>query len=162
MSILFLMGIWGKHFAKRGFGLWSFAKVLTAIKFSFMTSASKPKSKLEKKILVVEDEGQIGLVLNMILSDRNFELDYVSNLLSAQEYLENNKPSVVILDNKLPDGYGVDFISFIKKKYPSIKIIMISGFSVVRDVALENGADLFLEKPFSMDRVNEAIDSVLA
>jgi two-component system OmpR family response regulator len=127
-----------------------------------MTPASKPKLKLAKKILVVEDEGQIGLVLNMILSDRNFELDYVSNLLSAQEYLEKNKPSVVILDNKLPDGYGVDFISFIKKKYPSIKIIMISGFSVVRDVALENGADLFLEKPFSMDKVNEAIDSVLA
>ena len=117
-----------------------------------MTPASKPKTKLAKKLLVVEDEGQIGLVLNMILSDRNLDLDYVNNLLDAQEYLERNKPSVVILDNKLPDGFGVDFISYIKKKYPSIKIIMISGFSTVRDVALENGADLFLEKPFSMDR----------
>jgi len=127
-----------------------------------MTPASKPKTKLAKKLLVVEDEGQIGLVLNMILSERNFDLDYVSSLLSAQEYLEKNKPSLVILDNKLPDGFGVDFISYIKKKYPSIKIIMISGFSTARDVALENGADLFLEKPFSMDNVNEAIDSVLA
>ncbi len=127
-----------------------------------MTPTSKPKTKLAKKLLVVEDEGQIGLVLNMILSERNFDLDYVSSLLSAQEYLEKNKPSVVILDNKLPDGFGVDFISYIKKKYPSIKIIMISGFSTARDVALENGADMFLEKPFSMDNVNEAIDSVLA
>ena len=127
-----------------------------------MTPASKPKTKLAKKLLVVEDEGQIGLVLNMILSERNFDLDYVSSLLSAQEYLEKNKPSLVILDNKLPDGFGVDFISYIKKKYPSIKIIMISGFSTARDVALENGADMFLEKPFSMDDVNEAIDSVLA
>ena len=91
-----------------------------------MTPTSKPKAKLAKKLLVVEDEGQIGLVLNMILSERNFDLDYVSNLLSAQEYLEKNKPSVVILDNKLPDGFGVDFISYIKKKYPSIKIIMIT------------------------------------
>jgi DNA-binding response OmpR family regulator len=127
-----------------------------------MTPASKPKTKLAKKLLVVEDEGQIGLVLNMILSERNFDLDYVNSLLSAQEYLEKNKPSVVILDNKLPDGFGVDFISYIKKKYPSIKIIMISGFSTARDVALENGADMFLEKPFSMENVNEAIDSVLA
>ena len=126
-----------------------------------MTPTSKPKTKLAKKLLVVEDEGQIGLVLNMILSERNFDLDYVSSLLSAQEYLEKNKPSLVILDNKLPDGFGVDFISYIKKKYPSIKIIMISGFSTARDVALENGADMFLEKPFSMDAVNEAIDSVL-
>jgi len=122
---------------------------------------SKPKVKAATKILVVEDEGQIGLVLNMILSDRNFDLDYVNNLLDAQEYLEKNKPSIVILDNKLPDGFGVDFISYIKRKFPSIKIIMISGFSTARDVALENGADVFLEKPFSMDAVNEAIDSVL-
>ena len=127
-----------------------------------MTPTSKPKVKLAKKLLVVEDEGQIGLVLNMILSERNFDLDYVNSLLSAQEYLEKNKPSLVILDNKLPDGFGVDFISYIKKKYPSIKIIMISGFSTARDVALENGADMFLEKPFSMDKVNEAIDTVLA
>ena len=127
-----------------------------------MTPTSKPKVKLAKKLLVVEDEGQIGLVLNMILSERNFDLDYVNSLLSAQEYLEKNKPSLVILDNKLPDGFGVDFISYIKKKSPSIKIIMISGFSTARDVALENGADMFLEKPFSMNTVNEAIDSVLA
>jgi two-component system OmpR family response regulator len=127
-----------------------------------MTPTSKPKVKVARKLLVVEDEGQIGLVLNMILSDRDFDLDYVNNLLDAQEYLEKNNPSVVILDNKLPDGFGVDFISYIKKKYPSIKIIMISGFTTARDVALENGADMFLEKPFSMDKVNEAIDSVLA
>ena len=127
-----------------------------------MTPTSKPKTKLGKKLLVVEDEGQIGLVLNMILSERNFDLDYVSSLLSAQEYLEKNKPSLVILDNKLPDGFGVDFIPYIKKKYPSVKIIMISGFASVRDVALENGADMFFEKPFSLEKFDEAINRLLA
>ena len=126
-----------------------------------MASTSKTKSKVAKKILVVEDEGQIGLALDMILSDRNFVTDYVNSLLAASEYLEKNKPFIVILDNKLPDGFGVDFISYIRKKYPRIKIIMISGFPSVRDVALHNGAHVFLEKPFSMDNVNEAIDSVL-
>lgn len=116
---------------------------------------------MSKRILVVEDEGSIGLALNMILSDRNFEVDYVNSLLSAGEYLEENEPSVIILDNKLPDGFGVDFITYTRKKYPSIKIIMISGFSTARDVALANGADMFLEKPFSMDKINEAIDAVL-
>lgn len=122
----------------------------------------KSDSMTTKRILVVEDEGQIGLALHMILSERDLELDYVNSLLSAEEYLEKKAPSVVILDNKLPDGYGVDFISYIRKKYPAIKIIMISGFDSARDVALENGADIFLEKPFSMNKVNEAIDSVLA
>jgi DNA-binding response OmpR family regulator len=120
------------------------------------------KSKTAKKILVVEDEGQMGLVLDMILTEKKFELDYVNNLLSAEEYLKKQQPSAIILDNKLPDGFGVDFISYIKKKYPSIKIIMISGFGTARDVALENGADMFFEKPFNLDEFYEAIDKLLS
>lgn len=110
-----------------------------------------------KKVLVVDDEGQIGLVLDMILNDRNYQLDYVSSLLSADEYLKKQLPSLVILDNKLPDGYGVDFLIYLRKKYPTLKIIMISGFGTARDVALENGADAFFEKPFPLDAFNEAV-----
>jgi DNA-binding response OmpR family regulator len=121
-----------------------------------------PKTKRAKKLLVVEDQGETCFLLGLILSERNFESDYVNNLLDADEYLQKNKPSVILLDNKLPDGFGVDFITYVKKKYPKIKIIMISGFSTARDVALENGADIFLEKPFSMANVNEALDRVMA
>ena len=116
-----------------------------------MPSTTKLKRNVAKKVLVVEDEGEMGLVLDMILNDKKFQLDYVNNLLSADEYLQKQKPSIIILDNKLPDGFGVDFISYVKKKYPSIKIIMISGLPTARDVALENGADMFFEKPFDLD-----------
>lgn len=124
-----------------------------------ITTMTKPRQ--AKKMLVVEDQGETCLILDLILSDRKFELDYVNNLLDADEYLSKNKPSMIILDNKLPDGFGVDFISYVKKKYPKIKIIMISGFSTARDVAMENGADAFLDKPFSMENVNDTIDRVL-
>jgi DNA-binding response OmpR family regulator len=130
-------------------------------KKSSMPNTATVKHKLEKKVLVVEDEGEMGLVLNMIFSERKFQLDYVSNLLSAQEYLQQQEPSLIILDNKLPDGFGVDFISYIKKKHPSIKIIMISGLGAARDVALENGADMFLEKPFALEEFEKAINQVL-
>ena len=126
-----------------------------------MAKTTKKQTKETKKILVVDDEGQIGLVMDMILNESQFQMDYVNNLLSADEYLQKQEPAVVILDNKLPDGFGVDFISYIKKKYPSLKIIMISGFASVRDVALENGADVFLEKPFALDEFNKALNSLL-
>src|SRR5689334_21581478 len=116
-----------------------------------MSNTTKAKRDVTKKILVVEDEGQIGLVLDMVLEERKFQLDYVNNLLSADEYLQKQEPSAIILDNKLPDGFAFDFIGYIKKKHPSTKIIMISGFATARDVALENGADKFFEKPFSLD-----------
>ena len=126
-----------------------------------MSNTSTLKCNVMKKILVVEDEGEMGLVLEMVLNEKNFELDYVNNLLSADEYLQQQEPSVILLDNKLPDGFGVDAIGYIKKKYPSIKIIMISGFGSARDVALANGADMFFEKPFSIEELYEAIDRLL-
>ncbi len=126
-----------------------------------MSNTTTLKRKVAKKVLVVEDEGEMGLLLNLILSERNFELDYVSNLLSADEYLQKQQPSLIILDNKLPDGFGVDFISYLKKKYPAIKIIMISGFASARDVALENGADMFFEKPFSSDQLYNSMEKLV-
>ena len=127
-----------------------------------MRNATVTKTQRAKKMLVVEDQGEMCLILDLILSERKFEPAYVNNLLDADEYLQKNKPSLIFLDNKLPDGYGVDFISYVKKKYPLIKIIMISGFGTARDIAMENGADVFLEKPFSLDNVNQAIDQVLS
>jgi len=126
-----------------------------------MNSATKRDTSLVQKILIVEDEGEIGLTLDLILSERDFQVDYAKTLVAAFEYLQEQLPAVIILDNKLPDGYGVDFISYLRKNYPAIRIIMISGFDTARDAALSNGADVFLEKPFSLKKVNEAIDQVL-
>jgi DNA-binding response OmpR family regulator len=126
-----------------------------------MPNTTTLQRKATKKALIVEDEGEMCLLLNIFLDEKELELDHVNNLLSAGEYLEKEKPALVILDNKLPDGFGVDFINFIKKNYPSIKIIMISGFGSVKDVALENGADLFLEKPFSKEQFQRAINQLL-
>ncbi len=120
------------------------------------------QSKATKKVLIVEDEGEMCLLLNILLDGKEFELEHVKNLMAADEYLQQEKPAVVILDNKLPDGFGVDFIGLIKAKYPAIKIIMISGFdNSVKDVALENGADVFLEKPFSKDQLYKSITGLL-
>ncbi|HKH59340.1 MAG TPA: response regulator [Flavitalea sp.] len=125
-----------------------------------------PKTGLQnaklKKVLIVEDEGDMCLLLNILLTGKEMELDHVKNLSAAEEYLQNEQPSVIILDNKLPDGFGLDLIPFLKKKYPSIKIIMISGFDAsAKDVALESGADVFLEKPFTKDQLYQSIRTLL-
>ena len=126
-----------------------------------MSNVTAPLKNTAKKVLVIEDEGEIGLLLNIILNENDFELDYVKDLSSADEYLQKEQPSVIILDNKLPDGFGVDFISYIKKKYADIKIIMISGFASAKDVALANGADMFFEKPFTKDDLNMSLNKLV-
>ena len=126
-----------------------------------ITTPLQPRT--AQKILIVEDEGEMCLVLNILLNDEDLELEHVKNLTDAAEYLARHQPSLIILDNKLPDGYGVDFISFLKKHYPSIKIIMITGYDPsAEDVALENGADIFLEKPFTKQQLFESIKTLLS
>ena len=125
-------------------------------------SKTAVETRISQKILIIEDEGEMCLVLNILLSNDDIELEHVKNILAAEEYLAEELPSLIILDNKLPDGYGVDYISHLKKRYPSIKIIMITGFDAsVKDVAMENGADLFLEKPFTKQEFLTAIKSLL-
>ena len=125
-------------------------------------SKTAVETRISQKILIIEDEGDMCLVLNILLSNEDIELEHVKNIVAAEEYLAEELPSLIILDNKLPDGYGVDYISHLKKRYPSIKIIMITGFDAsVKDVAMENGADLFLEKPFTKQEFLTAIKSLL-
>jgi len=125
-------------------------------------SKTAVETRTSQKILIVEDEGEMCLVLNILLSNEDIELEHVKNILAAEEYLAEELPSLIILDNKLPDGYGVDYIGHLKKRYPSIKIIMITGFDAsVKDVAMENGADLFLEKPFTKQEFLTAVKSLL-
>ena len=126
-----------------------------------MTNTKLPNAK-EKKVLIIEDEGDMCLLLNLILDGEDFELDHVQTLLAADEYLQKESPAIIILDNKLPDGFGIDFITYIKQKYPAIKIIMISGFdAAAKDVALENGADIYLEKPFTRAQIYQSIETLL-
>lgn len=120
------------------------------------------QAKAVKKILIVEDEGEMCLLLNILLNGEELELDHVNTLEKACDYLEKEQPAAVLLDNKLPDGFGIDLITFIKKNYPAVRIVMISGFDgSAKDVALEAGADCFLEKPFTKDQLYAAVNSVL-
>jgi two-component system, OmpR family, response regulator len=115
-----------------------------------------------KKVLIIEDEGDMCLLLNILLNGKEMELDHVTKLSDAEEYLQKEQPSVIILDNKLPDGFGIDFISVIKKNYPAVKIIMISGYDAsAKDVALDNGADVFLEKPFTKEQLYQSIKGLM-
>jgi len=123
---------------------------------------TKLQANRPKKVFIVEDEGDMCLLLNIMLQEKEIELDHVKSITAAQEYLKKEQPSVVILDNKLPDGFGVDFVSYIKQNYPSVKIVMISGYaSAAKDMALENGADIFLEKPFTKEQLYSSIKKLL-
>lgn len=115
-----------------------------------------------RKILVIEDEGDMCLLLELLLASGSITVNHSKTLADAQQSLKSDQPHLVLLDNRLPDGFGVDFIEHIKTNYPDTKIVLITGVDrAIRDFALEAGADTFLSKPFTRQQLHQCIDKLL-
>jgi len=86
------------------------------------------------------------------------DLNHVSTLEEAKEFLANSDTDLIILDNYLADGQGIEFLPELKG-YP---IIMITAANDVQTVeaALTNGVVDYLVKPFTYERFSQAIDKV--
>jgi len=113
-------------------------------------------------ILIIEDEGDISLILNLMLKKEDIEIEHVTTLANAATFLKEQSPDIVIIDNQLPDGLGLEYIKEIKNSYPLIKIIMITGNTDTTDkaTALQNGADIFLAKPFTKEQIQKSLENI--
>ncbi len=117
----------------------------------------------DKKVLIVDDEVDICNLLSWILKQKNLVTSFVNSLSEAEKALKKDKPSILFLDNYLPDGFGVEFISFVKENYPDVKVIMITAHDSYSEKqnALKKGADFFISKPFTKALISETVDSLL-
>lgn len=112
--------------------------------------------------LIIDDEIDICYLLTGILRNRNIQSNYVNSLNEAKQVLNTKNPKIVFLDNHLPDGMGVDFITYLKKNYPDTKVVMITAYDTPADrqKALAEGADLFIAKPFSREVIYQTVDAL--
>ncbi|UAY51969.1 response regulator [Ferruginibacter albus] len=113
-------------------------------------------------VLIIDDEIDICFLLSSILRNKNMNTVHVNTLTDATEVLQKERPSIIFLDNHLPDGMGMDFISYIKRASPLTKIVMITAYdnSTDRNKALQLGADFFIGKPFSRDSIYHTIEQL--
>jgi two-component system, OmpR family, response regulator len=114
------------------------------------------------RALIVDDEMDICYLLSSILKKRNFRASYCNTLKDARNILEKEVPNILFLDNYLPDGFGVDFIPYVKEHYPNTRIVMITAHDSVseRAKALNKGAELFLGKPLTVELIQNALEKV--
>ena len=114
--------------------------------------------------MIIEDEKDLCYLLKLVLRKNNLQSACAYTITEAKENIQKINPSIVFLDNHLPDGYGSDFISTVKKLSPLAKIIMITAYDSPSDIdiAFKRGADYFISKPFSVQKVQNAINMVRA
>ena len=116
------------------------------------------------KALIVDDEIDICFILSGIFKNRNVSTNYANSLAEAKVLMKKDPPSILFLDNHLPDGLGIQFLEYVKENYPETKVVMITAHDTPSDkrLALKNGADYFIGKPFSIKTVYQTIDELMA
>ncbi|KOA19725.1 alkaline phosphatase synthesis transcriptional regulatory protein PhoP [Clostridium homopropionicum DSM 5847] len=121
-----------------------------------------------KKILIVDDEPHIRMLLEQTLED--FEEEGVQILVAengkeALEYIKAERPNLVYLDVMMPHINGFDVCNIVKNelKINDLYIVLLTakGQEFDRKKGLEVGADLYLTKPFDPDLIVEKTEEVL-
>jgi len=115
------------------------------------------------KVLVVDDEPNIGLSLRLILEGEGFGVSVAHSLAEFHALRASVRADVYLLDVRLPDGNGIDALRTLRQTNDPAPVIMISGHATVRDAveATRTGAFDFLEKPLARDRVLVVIRNAL-
>ena len=112
------------------------------------------------RVLIIEDDPMVAMIHKEYFKRKELtdDLNHVTSLEAAKDYLKKNKVDLIVLDNYLTDGQGVEFLPELKG-YP---IIMITAANDVQTVeaALSNGVVDYLVKPFTYERFSQAIDKV--
>src|SRR5499427_7358495 len=116
-----------------------------------------------KRILVVDDEPNIGLSLQMILEGEGYDVLICQTAAEFRSRVFSRRPDVCLLDVRLPDGNGIDLLRFLRENDDRVPAVMISGHGTIADAveATRAGAFDFLEKPLSREKVLVALKNAL-
>ena len=117
------------------------------------------------KILIIDDNQELLAALYQFLSEKKYDVVSASDGLDGLKLLEAEKQGfdLIITDIVMPNISGLAIISIVKKKYPGVPVIAITGWGEHPEMlALEAQADLVLEKPFELDELDDAIKDLLS
>jgi two-component system response regulator AtoC len=119
---------------------------------------------LEKQVLIVEDEIVFAKAVKKQLQRAGYKSEIAGDLATAREKFESQSPDLVLLDMRLPDGSGLDFLETIKKGNDSnTAVLVMSAYGELEDAvsAMKLGASDYLKKPVDLDELLINVEKVL-
>lgn len=117
-------------------------------------------SQYHPKILIVDDNDIMRALLRGLLRTADYQVvGEARNGLQALEVMEKMAPDIICLDVMMPELDGLETLKVLKRDYPQVAVVMITGNASVENVqgALELGANGFVVKPFNAAKVLEAL-----
>jgi len=116
-----------------------------------------------KKILIIDDEVNVALLLSKFLTRNGFEVSTASSGTSGLEYLKNGAFNLVLCDFRLEDTDGREMLKQIKTHYPQTGVIIITGYSDIKMAVelIKMGAYDYITKPLYPDEILNTITKAI-
>ena len=122
----------------------------------------------EKRILICDDESRTRDALKALLLARGMTehaaaspvIQVIAEARDGEEAIwltDIHRPDVVVIDACMPGTSGFEATRLIKKKWPSVKVVMLTMYSDQRQTALDAGVDIFLNKGCVAEKLFDAI-----
>jgi two-component system, OmpR family, response regulator len=104
------------------------------------------------KILLVEDDLDIGTGIRVALTDQAMTVVWVRRITEALAMLDGTAPDIVLLDLGLPDGDGITLLRRLRRDQPALPVLIMTARDSLADrvLGLDSGADDYLVKPFAL------------
>jgi len=116
-----------------------------------------------EKILIVDDDHEVREMLGGNIALFGYEYDTAEDGLAAIDKLKGDNFSIVISDIKMPNFDGIQLLQYIRKNYPFVDVIIVTGFGDKYSYVdvIKEGASDFLSKPFNIDELEAKLNRVI-
>jgi CheY-like chemotaxis protein len=115
---------------------------------------------MPKTLLIVDDDISILTVLSEHFSELGYYVRSVKDGSSAMSEIENELPDILLSDINPPDMLGIQFLSTVRRKFPSIRVVAMSGAFSESFIPPGIAADAFYEKDSSLHLLTQVVDAM--
>ena len=117
---------------------------------------------MDKSVLVVDDEENLLVLLERILSKEGFAVRTANNAYQALDLVDKERFGLAILDIKMFPVDGVALLSEIKKRSPATQVVMITAYPTIdtRNECLKFGASTYLTKPIDIQELKTVVQNL--
>jgi DNA-binding NtrC family response regulator len=114
-------------------------------------------------LLIVEPSGDMNTLLQHFFARQQVEVQVVTSVAEAEAYLAHRPARMVLTDLFLPHGGGMALVRHVRQEAPHTRVVVMGAFSApeTQQHAIAAGADVFLEKPFTLARLWEVVQPAL-
>lgn len=114
----------------------------------------------KKKVLIIDDEIDLGHLLKSYFHRHNFDVHVYQNLHEGLAAINTLAPNIVFIDNNFPEGNGWMQVPELAKKYPSIHIALISAFNSMPPVMPDKSLFSIIEKPIRYSDLDKYLEDL--